>query len=425
MKVRWKIATLASLIIITMLTIIVFVSSSNQQSSVKIVNDIELMSDSDDMQSSWACDSHNFARAENGYYFMADNGKSLMYFDMVTNEVVPVCAKPDCSHDDYNCNSYLGLAEYLLFSVYYYDGHVYLLKDNMGKVQLTQISQDGASRKAICDVFTTDGGNSYDVVFHDNKAYIYDHCGNFIDNNANTESQVSIKSVDLSTGEISDIYSVTGVNIGFCNARSYGDNLFFIIRQAGGIIGENGASASDLMKNKGVYAYNYKTGQTRAVMEGNICDYAMDEENELIYYFESGKGLYSLSLSDKNEIKELYSAEKDCMECNMSYDGTYLYLDNTDWAASNTKGNGMSCRVISRDGTLINRIYNPWNGYGEIYFGDENYMFSLFSDYDSNGNPVGTTIFWYIPKEDVGTTSEWRRLTEQPIRLLNEDLHGM
>ena len=62
-----------------------------------------------------------------------------MYFDASTKDVIPVCAKPDCKHDDYDCNSYLGKGEYLLFSVYYYNGYVYVLKNNMGNAQLVQI----------------------------------------------------------------------------------------------------------------------------------------------------------------------------------------------------------------------------------------------------------------------------------------------
>ena len=160
MKKRWKIVAAVVPVVVIVLIVAVFVLRSNQQAGIRMIkSDINLEAGEDPYQSCWAVGSHNFARAENGYYFMADNGKSLMYFDASTKDVIPVCAKPDCKHDDYDCNSYLGKGEHLLFSVYYYNGYVYVLKNNMGNRKLVQISQDGDKTKGISDVFLTDAEN--------------------------------------------------------------------------------------------------------------------------------------------------------------------------------------------------------------------------------------------------------------------------
>ena len=420
MKKQYKFIAIIIPVIVILVIIMTFILKSKQQAGIKILNgNISLSSDTGDYQSCWATDSHNFARAENGYYFMADNGKSLMYFDMDTKNVIPVCAKPDCRHDDYECNSYLGNGEYLLFGVYYYRGYIYMLKNNMGNAELVQISSDGATRREIADVFPTDGGNSLDVVFNDNKAYIYDHCGNFLDANSNKESEVSIQEVDLKSGTVKKAYSIIDTNVSFNHAKNYGNKLFFLMRKSREKIGTDEKSASRIMETKGLYAYDYYSGIVETVMEGNICDYSIDEANGTIYYFESGKGLYKCNINNDTNSILLYKAEKDCMQCTMSYDGRYIYLNNTDWAASSTGGKGMSCRIFDTDGILINRIDNPWNGYGEIYFGDDKYMFSTFADYDESGKPTGT-MFWYLPKEDVAMSKEWIRLTEKPIQLIDE-----
>ena len=420
MKKRWKIVAAVVPVVVIVLIVAVFVLRSNQQAGIRMIkSDINLEAGEDAYQSCWAVGSHNFARAENGYYFMADNGKSLMYFDASTKDVIPVCAKPDCKHDDYDCNSYLGKGEYQLFSVYYYNGYVYVLKNNMGNAQLVQISEDGATRKGICDVLPTEDAGSLDVVFHDNKAYIYDHCGNFVDADANKESEVTIKEVDINNGSVRTVYSVTAMNAGFFNARSYGDKLLFLMQMSRDKLGQGDSTIEKLMETQGLYAYDYASGETELIMEGNICDYSIDETNKIIYYFESGKGLYKQSLNNGSKGELIYKAEKDCMKCNMSYDGRYIYLDNTDWAASSTGGKGMSCRVIDTDGNLVNRIDNPWNGYGDIYFGDDRYMFSNFFDYGEDGSGAGT-MFWYIPKDEVSTATEWTRLTDKSIHLIDE-----
>ena len=83
MKKRWKIVASVVPVVVIVLIVAVFVLRSNQQAGIRMIkSDINLEAGEDAYQSCWAVGSHNFARAENGYYFMADNGKSLMYFKL-------------------------------------------------------------------------------------------------------------------------------------------------------------------------------------------------------------------------------------------------------------------------------------------------------------------------------------------------------
>ena len=73
--------------------------------------------------------------------------------------------------------------------------------------------------------------------------------------------------------------------------------------------------------------------------------------------------------------------------------------------------------VLDKDGKVINEILCP--DALALYFGDDRYMFSNFFDYGEDGSGAGT-MFWYIPKDEVSTATEWTRLTDKSIHLIDE-----
>ena len=51
-----------------------------------------------------------------------------MYFsDLETKDFIPLCARPDCRHDNANCSAYTGAATFTVFGnhIYYVDGYAY------------------------------------------------------------------------------------------------------------------------------------------------------------------------------------------------------------------------------------------------------------------------------------------------------------
>ena len=85
--------------------------------------------DLDDSQSYWKANFlHDFTAAEDGYYFITPDMTYLMYFDYATKEVVPVCGKPDCAHDNSTCNANMMKQSYVVSNIYYHEGYLYYMQ---------------------------------------------------------------------------------------------------------------------------------------------------------------------------------------------------------------------------------------------------------------------------------------------------------
>lgn len=79
----------------------------------------------------------------------------------------------------------------------------------------------------------------------------------------------------------------------------------------------------------------------RKIIDAEITSYAVDEEQEQIYYFAYADGLYVYDIKTER-TRKLYDAGKEMGIAEMSYDGKYLYLYNGEWvsyAKSNEKQN--------------------------------------------------------------------------------------
>ena len=50
-----------------------------------------------------------------------------------------------------------------------------------------------------------------------------------------------------------------------------------------------------------LYYYDYTDGENKKVSDMNICDFCVDADNGMLYYFVVGKGLYSQSLDRSEE----------------------------------------------------------------------------------------------------------------------------
>ena len=105
-----------------------------------------------DAQYTWYLQSNRrfFAESPDGYYALLHQ-KVLHFIDRKTMESIPVCARPDCTHDDSSCNAwFVGFC-----SVYYVGGTLYVLsqgdpaKDEAQYCNLTKLSADGTERRTI------------------------------------------------------------------------------------------------------------------------------------------------------------------------------------------------------------------------------------------------------------------------------------
>ena len=352
-----------------------------------------------DSQNYWNPDNHAVAKGDGGYYYTSetDNIYRIMFFDEESGESIPLCAKPECTHDDNTCNAfimgkmhkYYQGDEFLSQTLYYYKNYIYMIKCNAGMGKLVRISLDGVERKDIGELFPNNNASTISLVFHGDYVYAYDDTGHA---GQTTEAEEVIKKISLKDGSSENVFSYKGVGASIDRGRSYGEKLYFVTRE----YSLNKDTAQQKIEYKGLYEYNYNSGDAKKVIEGDICDYSIDTVNQCIYYFVDGKGLYKYSQTDgKNEL--IYAAHNELITCKMSYDGKYIYMYNTGMG-SLTDGKSRvkpKCFVFDSTGNVINEILCP----GMVYFGDEHYLFA--------GEGRGIV---YIDKKNIKEAVEWTEL---------------
>ena len=126
--------------------------------------DLESMNFKADKNGSYEESNESFAMTEDGIYYFVD--EYLKFYDFSSKKKVTVCNKPNCKHDNKECNAYFetSVAEkgYMdTTTIIYYEGYLYMAGcDDDGKVYLYRISKDGSSREKYMQLY---GANFTDV----------------------------------------------------------------------------------------------------------------------------------------------------------------------------------------------------------------------------------------------------------------------
>ena len=142
-----------------------------------------------------------------------------------------------------------------------------------------------------------------------------------------------------------------------------------------------------------MFEYDFATGDTRKVIDADVCDYHADTENQMLFYFVQGIGLYAYDMTQGSNTL-IYPAEDELIQCKMSYDGKNLYLfNNGAGRATETKARTQRyCYVLDTKGNQIAKILCN----GVVYFGDTDYLFEENAD-----------NLEYMKKENLSDKSEW------------------
>ena len=389
MKKRVYIAWGLAGVIVIILGIVIFINKNkviNDESNINLT--IQTVEEND-YESCWNPGIHDIARAEGGYYYLRteQNGMYLHYFDKNLKKSVLVCGKAECGHNDLQCNAYFSSFEYLSSPIYYYEGNIYMvrLKDGMGI--LTRINPDGSEREEIAELFPNSNVTSISMVFHENCVYAYDHAGHSGSKEENTEC---IKKISLNDNSSKIIYEYTGVGSAISGARSFGNKLFFKVMNY-----QLDKETLEQSINYELYVYDYETGETQRVSDKNISDYYVDLENNILYYFEIGEGLYRCLL-DGSDKKLIYKADSSMVVASLSYDGKYLYMGNGGMGSVTNAASTIDrlLYVLDTDGKVLNKIELKKGM--RLYYGDNEYLFV-----EDNG------IIMYIEKKDILSSTEW------------------
>ena len=363
--------------------------------------DINLSADDssgDKSQSYFSGGNHYVAKGEGGYYFLSSNSRNIMYFDKESLTSFPLCGKADCKHDNVDCNSYIEPLTHVLGTIYYYKGYIYMLKISQGNAVLEKINADGSARQELGIICPTDGdGGSVGLVFHGESIYVFDKGHEAY---SDTEYTEVIRKFSLDGKSEGNIFEYTGTNIAISTGESYGNILFFEIKQVTKDTNDKLTGSS-----LGLFAYDYTTQETDQVMSSNIRSFSIDEKNSIIYYFIDGEGLYKYNITTKENVK-IFEADEETGSCLISYDGRYIYMNNLGWCITQKstlkKKLTQKCWVIDSDGSIINTI--NCDGILVFYFGDDAF---LFAEKANNSSPADLA---YINKKDIENAKDWTSL---------------
>lgn len=341
----------------------------------------------------WSMYNRAITKAEDGYYKIMAN-HSVGYIDTEKWEWNRLCSDPACvcrnplpeeeekelrkqGKEIPRCKSVVDCTNMLCYDkgmLYSFQGD-----EDTGLVYLISITTDGTGTvKRLCSVGAYDEDLTYGgwrMIIKDDYFYVY----NWACLPGENDIEVVRYSKDGKQKKV--IARFRGNNIRFTSVKSYGNKLFIIAEWF--VRDDKGYSTH----NDGIYVYDYDTGETSRILNTNVKDFAVNEEENLIYYYLEGDGLYSKPLDKKGgeEVKKLYNATDETYYCQLSYDGKYIYLNNENcMVLGNIPWSAYCTLVMKTDGTIVNRI--PAGNY-DTFFGDSEYFFMNvdYAEYKENG----------------------------------------
>lgn len=158
----------------------------------------------------------------------SDDKTFLHFSDFTSGETYPVCAKPNCTHDDYLCSAYLKYASHL-----YYDGS-YLYYFSGNECQFWRMNTDGTDRRMLfqCNENAESGAlmNIGGAVFLDGKVYFNTFGTMMNPETMEIESGEHICVADLESGKLNILPVSFQENKGFSTLNLLGmyDDLLVI-----------------------------------------------------------------------------------------------------------------------------------------------------------------------------------------------------
>ena len=287
----------------------------------------------------------------------------------------------------------------MMQTVYYYKDSLYLLNS---EGFLVRFSPDGAQREKIVQVYQYGQGDTgTNLVFHNDYVYVYNmnqHLG------MEEEYAETITRYSLDGKEQAVVAQYTGASCAIMQAKCYGNQLFFIISD----VQKQNVNDKVVLNQayKGLYVYRTDTMEAGRVLEQEVTGYCIDENTNKLFYFVKEKGLYSYNINTK-EQKLLVEADEKNQMPEISFDGQYIYMDNSAWASiSKRMGKEVEkqCFVIDTNGNMIQQISGEKTQ--RIYFGDGNYLFAQTVIQKISG---GNSEYSYINKSLPGEW-EWKAM---------------
>ena len=307
------------------------------------------------------------AKSEKGYYVWGETERNLCFIDSQTLEMVPLCNRPDCMHNDEECNAYFndfitGAEEVFCDKghIQYYDGYIYIVGSDHEYVNLYKVSVDGSTCEEYMSLYRVDlspngdygdmdttnvsSYSSPDIWIH--RGYVY-----YIDNR---EAYPKIRRMKLGSDEAEIVYETGGERPNLYRMLPYGDYLFF----------QTGNYTDDTITESvgGIMAYNINTGEIMLVKKEAISSYGIN--NGVLYYYVNSDDVIAF---DFNTCKETKICHLETSSTSDLYGEKYMYTHSFE---------NDIVSIYSYDGKMIGM--NKDESIVSCYFGDDKYLLAVY-----------------------------------------------
>lgn len=348
---------------------------------------------------------HWVTATENGYYMFSENGY-LTFFDPDTKESVLVCNEPDCEHkfsnegegyiiENTDCNAYFS-DSYLTDTIWSYGTDILVLqKISKTGLWLTQVSYDGKEREPLVCI----SENTEDVVtliLH--KGYAY-----YARRNSENAQESELYKIELKKNATPQkIDNITGTTTSISHLKVSGNELYYV---KSNVELNDEDNLLDANLDYSLYKYNIETGDINKVLDDNVDNYAIDDENNILYYHVCDGALCKMNMEDNstNNIGQ----DVDLFLCKMTYNDEHIYLDNLQSMALGIDSE-RKVYVLDTDGSLVKTINldSDYLSVGVLDYGEGDYIFCK-----------AMTNWYIIDKNDMysSTGDEYSKYTKLSV----------
>ncbi len=271
----------------------------------------------------------------NGGFETRGDGMAVNYVDPSDGSSGIWCYKPECSHDNLDCNGIFDVTKYSTSFIQFYGGKICLLSKDDKKYHVEAFDEDGNNQKNLCTLCNADE-EIITICLHNGYAYFETIDGFYrTSTDKNSEIECIYKKNDPEQE-----------SIGYCYAEA--DRLFFPVMKR-----------EEKKIKEDIYCYESKSGEMKQLIEivqPKSTHFALNKGK--LYYYIDEKGVYSLNADDGTE--SLVFPEKDKLCRDVYSDGKNLFIDSSKAAifASELTGSDFSeayseIQVVSFEGELL------------------------------------------------------------------------
>lgn len=235
--------------------------------------------------------SHDLYESDNGYYYLLKN--NIYYSDKESDNSIILCNKPNCDHNNQECDGYSGYFPEIA-PIIYNDNIYYVneyLKGEESYLSLFKADLDGTNKKEIL-YFSTPVN---DFIIHRGKVY-FSTMPNGVD------SGIGVYAYDLKKDKLETVYEDNDNNTYILSLYAYKNNLYFEVSK----------TDEKYISHNEVYNYNIKNNKVDKfpVYDDGISRPVALNDKLYFYSYNGSEGIEYITDLDgkivkKNEVKEI------------------------------------------------------------------------------------------------------------------------